>query len=207
MTFEELTQWFLGLEKIKALASFPTLQICLNRFNEAHGQIIVGRIKLADLENYQAKRRAEDLADKTIDDQIGAVKNMINRAFDNDLVDGDTLKTFKKIKKLLKRNANARKRILSQDEFTRLMEFLPLHSKWIVMTGFYTGMRISEILKLTWDKISLKDRLIRLSAKDTKDKEARDIPICDQVYDLFNRIPRPIQGGMSFILEIRPGDQ
>src|SRR4030043_51766 len=34
MTFNELTEWYLSLEKVKALPYYPTIRICLDRFNE-----------------------------------------------------------------------------------------------------------------------------------------------------------------------------
>ena len=45
--------------------------------------------------------------------RLARLGRMINKAFDNDLVSGDTLKAFKKVKKLLKRNSNARKKIIT----------------------------------------------------------------------------------------------
>jgi len=72
--------------------------------------VVVSQIKPAALENLQAKRKVEGKADATIDQEIGAARTVINKAFDNDLVGGDTLKVFKKVKKLLKRNSNARKK-------------------------------------------------------------------------------------------------
>jgi len=120
MTFNELTEWFLGLEKVKFLAYYPTLQICLKKFNSEFGNVIVNRIKAADLENFQAKRKAAGLADSTIDQEVGAARTMIYKAFDNDLVGGDPLKVFKRVKKVLKRNANARDRVLSYNEDRRL---------------------------------------------------------------------------------------
>jgi len=130
--------------------------------------MVISQIKAADLENYQATRKAQGKADHTIDEEIGTAKTIINKAFDNDLVSGDTLKAFKRVKKMLKRNSNARKRILSLVEFNQLMEHLPMHTKWILATGFYTGMRSGEVVSLTWAKVSLKERIIQLEAKDTK---------------------------------------
>jgi integrase len=199
MTFQELTDWYLGLEKVKALAYYPTLSICLNNFNSVFGSMPVSQIKPMDLENYQAKRKAEGRADHTIDQQIGAAKAMINKAFDNDIVSGDTLRTFKKVKKVGKRNANARKKILSFDQFKKLMECLPIHTKWILATGFFTGMRSREITSLTWDRVSLKDRTIQLDAKHTKDKEPRSIPICDDLYGILKGIPRAIHDDHVFL--------
>ena len=199
MTFSELTKWYLDLEKVKTLAYYPTLKICLDRVNEEFGTRIVSDIKPADLENYQARRKRQGKSDQTIDQEIGAAKTMINKAFDNDLVGGETLKAFKRVRKMLKRNSNARKKILSPSQFNQLMEYLPLHTKWILATGFYTGMRSREVLSLTWDKVSLKDRTIQLEAKDTKNREARLIPICDGLNEVLKGIPGAIHDDHVFL--------
>ncbi|MFC1878133.1 tyrosine-type recombinase/integrase [Thermodesulfobacteriota bacterium] len=59
------------------------------------------------------------------------------------------------------------------------------HLKPIITCGYYTGMRRGEILSLTWDKVNLEKRFIHLDAKITKDKEARDVPICNELYNIL----------------------
>ncbi len=81
----------------------------------------------------------------------------------------------------------------SLDEFKAFMKNSEGHTKAIVATGYYTGMRKGEILKLTWDKVDLGNRMIRLEALDTKDKEARNIPICDELYNILVSLPNRIQ--------------
>jgi hypothetical protein len=71
MSFYELTEWYLDLEKVKRLAYYSILKINLNSFNSSFGNVIVNKIKPVDLENYQAKRKAEGLSDSYIDSQIG----------------------------------------------------------------------------------------------------------------------------------------
>jgi len=190
MTFNELTGWYLDLEKVKALSSYWRIQIALQKFNAEFGDFVVSQIKPVDLENYQAKQKARGKADSTVDQEIGAAKTMIIKAFDNDLVGGDTLKTFKRVRRLLKPNGNARDKILTPDQFHLLMGHLPSHIKQVMATGFYTGMRQGEILNLTWDKVDLRNRIIRLEAGDTKDREARNIPIMDQLYAILIETPR-----------------
>jgi len=129
---------------------------------------------------------------------------MINKAFDNDIVGGDTLRVFKKVKKLLKRNANARNKILTLDQFGKLMQKLPHHTRTILATAFYTGMRKGEILSLTWDKVDLKTRSIQLETQDTKDREPRRIPICDELYRVLKDIPRAIHDRHVFLYKGRP---
>jgi integrase len=204
MTFQELSDWYLGLEKVKAMAYFPTLQVYLKKFNAEFGNVIVNRIKAADLENLQARRKAEGMADSTVDQEIAAARVVINKGFDNDLVGGDTLKAFKKVKKLLKRNANARDKIITPDQLQALLDSAPSHLLAILAAGFYTGMRKGEILDLIWPKVDMKNRVIRLEAEDTKDRESRTIPICQERFDLLRTIPKAVHDDHVFLYKGQP---
>ncbi len=204
ISFRELTTWYLDLDRIKGLRYFPSLKIYLEQFNEIMGDVVIGDIKPHHIESYQEKKKAQGKALHTIDLQIGAVKSMINKAFDNDKVDGDIQRVFTKIPKLMKRNGNARKRILSMEEFKTLYQYLPLHAKWVLGIGFYSGMRKNEILSLSWDKVIMAEREIRLEAKDTKDKEPRTIPICDELYDILMSIPRAIHDNHVILYHGKP---
>jgi integrase len=72
------------------------------------------------------------------------------------------------------------------------------------MVGYYTGMRSGEILSLTWNKVDLKARCIYLIASDTKDKEPRAIPICNDLYQTVHTIPRAIHDTHVFLYRGRP---
>jgi len=204
MTFSELTKWYLGFESVKAKAYYKTLNINLSSFNEKFGNTKVKDIKKSDLENYQAIRKRDGLSDSYIDQQIGAARSVIYRAFDDDLISIDNVRIFKKVKDLLKKNSNARKRVLSSEEFKKLMNALPAHTKAIVAMGYYTGMRKGEIVNLTWDKVHLKKRIIKLTAQDTKDREAREIPICDALYKILKAIPEDIRDNHVFLFKGKP---
>ncbi len=176
LTFSELTKWFLKQSKVKALKSSWRYKYALDRFNEKFGDRKIGSIKPGDLEDYQTERKIQGIADATVDQELGAARTAIKKAFENDLLSGEPLKVFQKVKKLLKPKANKRDRIIEPDEFRALVAASSLHLKPIIATAYYTGMRKSEILNLTWDKVRLNERLIKLDATDTKDKEAREIP-------------------------------
>jgi integrase len=196
LTFNELQNWYLGLDRTKALAYFKSgsIEDLLNRFTSVFGGLLANQLTAVDIENLQARLRAEHLSDSYIDQIIGAARTMVNMAFNSDLVAGDALKSFRKKKKLLRRNANARKRVLSPVEFDRLMAALSKsnrssHLKAIVAAAHYTGMRRGEILGLTWDRVDLKKRVIRLEATDTKDREARTVPICRELLAVLMALP------------------
>ena len=190
MTFNELTEWYVNLEKVKALSSFWRVELCLKKFNLVFGNTIVSRIKPTDLENYQMRRKNQGKADATIDQEIGTTKTMIIKAFDNGIVSGDTLRTFKVVKRLLKKGTDVRDRILTRDEFDRICEHSIKHIRDILSMAYHTGMRRGEILNLTWKKVDMKTRFINLEATDTKDKEKRSIPICNELHEILKSIPR-----------------
>jgi len=193
MTFSDLSDWYVKLESVKALASFNTITISLEKFNKVFGDMIVSNISPIDLENYQQKRLKEGMATATIDHEIEKPRTMVNKAYANGKISDETVKTFKKVKKLTKRGSDIRDRILSPDEFEKLMEHAEGHLKPVVACGYYTGMRSGEIFGLTWDRVDLGARMIKLRAKDTKDREARNVPICDELYQILKALPSRIQ--------------
>lgn len=81
-TFRQLTDgWYLQLEERKSLKSYREMTNHLSKFNEEFGEKIVGKIKLTDLEEYQAKRKKAGIADATVDQELSLVKTMITKAF------------------------------------------------------------------------------------------------------------------------------
>ncbi|MGO9370835.1 MAG: tyrosine-type recombinase/integrase [Syntrophobacteraceae bacterium] len=198
MTFEKLSDWYLKLEKIKGTKYYKTLQINFKNFNADFGEMLISQLKPIDLENYQAKRKKAGKSDSYTDQDIGAARAMVNKAFENDMIGGEVVKVFRRVKRLLKANANARERILSLDEFSRLAEKLPTVTRAIFITGFYTGMRRGEIFSLTWDKVDLRAKFIRLEAADTKDKEPRLIPISPVLVPVLKALPRALHDQRVF---------
>ena len=204
MTFSKLTEWYLKLEKVQSLSSFSIIEIYLRKFNKDLGDTIVGKVQPEDLENLVQKRKKAGAADGTIDQEIGKVKSMIFKAFDNNKVGGDTIKKFRKIKKLDKGNASARTRVISRVEFDGMLKDAPLHLRHILMMAYHTGMRKGEILPLTWDKVDLKKRFIYLEAADTKDKEKRSIPISDELLATLEAVPKAIHDNHVFLFKGKP---
>ena len=208
MTFNQMTEWYLKQEPVKRLASYDIIEMKLKNFNTVYGDMIVADIKKVDLQNFIIKRQNEGKKVSTIDQDIGKVKSMISMCFENDMVSGRTLKVFRSIKKQTKKFDDVRDRILSPDEFEFLMKHATGHTKDIIATGYYSGMWKGEILNLLWSRVKLDKRLIQLEPGDTKDREARDIPICDELYKILLNMPNRIQkaddDGHVFLYKRKP---
>ena len=204
ITFNELTKWYLKLEKVKALASYETMQYRFAKFNDVFGDTVINDIKLSDLENYQARRLKAGMAPATVDHEIKKMKTAVIKAFDDGLIGGEALRIFKRCKPTLKKGSDVRTRILSKDEFEGIMDNLPHYVKPVFAMGYYAGMRRGEILGVTWDKVSLKERVIRLEATDTKDREPRTIPICKKLYEQLKDIPKALHDNHVFLYKGAP---
>jgi integrase len=204
MTFKELSEWYLKQEKVKALKSYCRIVCAVDNFNKALGHMVVKRITSVDLENYQAARKRQGKADATVDQEIGAAKVVINKAFENDLVSGKVLRTFKSVGKMLKPRANKRDRVLSGEEALSFAEKCPTHIRPVFLTAYWTGMRKGEILNLTWDKIDMKEKLIRLAGDDTKSGRSRTIPISQGLLEVLKTIPRAIHDPHVFLFRGKP---
>jgi integrase len=85
----------------------------------------------------------------------------------------------------LERENNTRDRVLTCEEFDRLMDVSPIHLKPILLTAYHTGMRKTEILNLTWERVDLRAGVIRLRPQDTKTQERRIIPLTKELSEML----------------------
>jgi integrase len=193
-TFNQLAEWFTGQKKIKALSYFVSIQAHLKLFNAELGDRLTNSLTPSDLENLQVELKGAGYAPSYIDQTIDTARYMVTKAFDNDQIGGDCLKPFRKVAAVLKRGANARKRILTMAEYTRLQAACPAHLQCVVALGFWTGMRVGEILPLTWEKVDLPARMIRLHSTDTKEAMSKTVPIPKRVRDMLLTLPHRGKG-------------
>lgn len=207
MTFSQLTEWFIPFEQDRVTAGEITAnylkvkEINLNTFNATFGDTVVNNIQSQDLNHYKAIRKSAGKSDSYVDQEIGAAKSMINTAFENKKVGGDTVMVFRSCKKLLKKGSNRRDTVLTYAQYKSLYAAVPEHLKAIVATAFWTGMRRGEILKLTWDKVDLVNRMIRLRPEDTKERSSKNVPISKTLRTILMQVPG--RGGNGYVFRYK----
>jgi integrase len=204
MTFTELSKWYLNLKSTKALASCNRIEQALTAFNATFGNRIVASLKPVDLEDYQQKRLEEGRAPATVDMETRIAKTVVTKAFDNDIVDGRTLKVFRKIKRQLKKAANARKQTLAIDQYLKLIEAAPPHLKALLTVAYSTGMRLGELRALKWSYIDRDKSVIRLPADLTKEAKAKVIPMNHHVLETLSTLPRAIHHDFVLTFKNQP---
>jgi integrase len=189
LTFSQLVQWFLELPVVRQNKTIKHIERACRDLEKVFGPVLVREIKPAMVEKYQHQRLQEPTwygkprSQANVNRTIAVMKRMFNLAIREELAEKNPCWKVK----MLPEN-NARDRILSPWELERLLIHLPRHAAMIVHFAYLTGMRAGEIFQLSWDKVDLTNRVIRLEAKDTKTAEPRVVFLCDQAYDILREV-------------------
>jgi integrase len=84
---------------------------------------------------------------------------------------------------------NIRGRVLTAEEFQRIVGASLDCLKPILHCTYHTGMWRGEILELTWDRVDLKAGFIRLKDTNTKTDAARSLPIGRELAEVLRQLP------------------
>ncbi len=85
---------------------------------------------------------------------------------------------------------NERDRVLSEDEWQRLIEVAAPHIKPVLILVYHLGMRLGEILRLTWNRVDLERGFIRLAAWETKSGKPRLVPMTPGVQEILRALSK-----------------
>ena len=77
----------------------------------------------------------------------------------------------------LLREPTIRVAFLTESQIERLLDEAPDHMRPMIVFALETGTRMSEMLGLTWDQVSLTERKAWLHADQTKARRARAVPL------------------------------
>jgi integrase len=131
----------------------------------------------------------------TVNREVACLKAIFNKAIANDKAERSPFHGKKG--KMLKEN-NERDRLLTPEEYFRLLAHCGPQIKPIVKVAYYTGIRQGEILFLTWGQVDLKEGFIHLRPEDTKTHEARSVPLSQELIEIFQAMHRGLPGVRVF---------
>jgi integrase len=199
--FKDLAAWYLDLPEVKVKRSYDRDQLTMKKLIPFFGDRLLKDINPALVEAYRQKRLSEPSGrtpqfltkPATVNREVACLKTMFSKAMKNGKAERNPALGVK----LLKEN-NERDRILSPEEYARLLAHCPAHLKPIVKLAYHTGMRQGEILNLTWGQADLKEGFIRLRPEDTKTNEGRLVPLNYELMEMFRAMPRGLPGVQVF---------
>lgn len=201
ITFRQFAQRYLKIKEGEKRKSIKHIQQLINKCVEYFGDRPLKSIKKMDVQDFivwlrnQKTHSGKPPSDSTINRYLAQLKNLLNEAVDNDLIDKSPAQKIK----FFDERKFARDKVITAEDFSRLVDAAAAHLKVILLVAYYTGMRLGEILGLTWDKVDLQEKMIYLNAEDTKTNEAREVPINDFLYDVFLKLKTGMQDGCPHV--------
>lgn len=83
-------------------------------------------------------------------------------------------------------DSNHRERVISDEEIEIMIKGLDSVVSDVFLFALETGMRQSEICELTWDRVYIAKRFVRLTS--TKNGRLRDVPLSSVAIDILTKI-------------------
>ena len=153
---------------------------------------IAGQKPLKDLSEFDVRRIVKKLLDdektpRTAQYVMATIRQIWNRARREKLVSGDTPTRNVKLPKF----DNRRQRFLSHDEADKLLSALKAKDETIyqmALLSLHTGMRASEIFKLTWGCVDPERGIITIL--DAKSGKGRAAFMTNEIKKMFNDLER-----------------
>jgi integrase len=156
-------------------AAEPTVR---NRLIPFFGDFKANDLSTAIVDRYKEERLAHGAANATINRELAMLRRAFNLGMRATPPKVTRVPYFASLKE-----DNIRKGFFEHDEFLKVREHLPEEIQPLLTFAYYTGCRKSEILSLRWEQVDLERGIARLEVGETKNGEARVIPLVPELRD------------------------
>lgn len=176
--FDELAGDFITDYRINKRKSLDKAERCVKHLKEAFGGMKVTQITTATIKAYIEKRMELGFSNASINRELSALKRMLHLG---------ARCTPPKVGQItfipMLKESNVRKGFFEHEQFLAVRSALPEELRPIVTFAYHSGWRKSEILNLTWDKVDLKQGIMRLDPGETKNDEARTLYMDEELWE------------------------
>ena len=161
-----------------------TLKRFLDYF-ETRKEVNVAEVTRADIEQFRDELAAR-LSPKTVNHNVKVLRMLFRDGRERSLIVDDPTEFVKtvKAKKAVER------RPFTIEEIKKVIEHCDDEWRSIVLFGLYTGQRLGDIVKLTWECVDLKKRVLRLTTSKTD--RFLNVPLHQDLVSLLEKLPAPI---------------
>lgn len=181
-----------GKYTVNALLDDLVLNLKINRRSEwgrlvvdAHlrpyfGGLRADQVTTTVLQQYVAKRQAEGRANATINRELAGLKRALRLGREATPAKVARVPAFPRLAE-----APPRKGFFEFGDYEAMLAALPEELKPVLVFAYHTGCRRGEILRMQWPQVDLAERVVRLEPGTTKNREARTIPLVEDLWQVL----------------------
>jgi site-specific recombinase XerD len=149
-TFAEMMERY-ETEHVPKLASQRAIRGYLRRLRPVFGHLTLAEITPQRIVAYKQQRYRDGVAPATINRELATMKHAFNLA----IREWEWCRENPVSRVSMEKEASPRDRWLTREEEARLLEASPPWLNELVLFGLHTGMRLGEMLALTWRGVDL----------------------------------------------------
>jgi integrase len=193
--FSEYAKALLGSPDWKKKSSLERDEISLSHLARELKGMRLDEITPAVARRYMAQRKADGMADATINLELTFLKSVLYRAEEEGAITKNLI-AGRKVKKIKLDNGREEAILelgLTDDDLRRLVDCAADYLKPILRLALTAGPRLGEILRAEWTHFNPTLRTLRVPSKNAKSKKARTLPIDPELAAEIDSMPRTCQ--------------
>ena len=181
VTFNELAEDLLQDYRLNGRKSLVTAEYSVETLRKFFGGTMRARdIGTTEIRDFIEERLEAEVSNSTINRELRALNRMFTLAAEHEPPKIDKAPKIRKLK-----DAPPRQGFFEHGEYLKLLGALPSYLKPVLTFGYKTGWRKGEILNLTWDRVNLKEGIVRLEPSQTKNSQARIVVVDEELKGLL----------------------
>lgn len=186
----DLSNWYMTLPSIQQQKIYPRKITLAANLLKYFGNKAVNRVEADDQERYRIHRKDQGVMDGTVDLEIQLLSAMYHLAKKRKKINTEAMPG-----EFVKKGYSNPRRIVTEIEFEKLLNHAGPDFKDVLICGYESAMRSSEICQITAGQVHLDIRhisgavldYIDLGIFDTKTGARRNIPISARLKEILER--------------------
>jgi integrase len=187
---KDLCNWYMTIPSIQQQKIFPRKISLAAHLLRYFGNKAVNRVEADHQEKYRTYRKEQGAMDGTVDLEIELLSAMYHLALKRKKINADSMPG-----EFVQVNQTNPRRIITDSEFEQILTYAEPDFKDVLICGYESAMRSSEICKVTAGQVHLDIHhisgtilnYIDLGAFDTKTGARRNIPIGERLKEVLER--------------------
>jgi integrase len=159
---------------IKASTRYIWEKVIEKSIRPFFGALKASRLSTDQMDAYRKKRKSAGRADSTINRELSILRTAFHNARKRTPPKVNVVPYFPMIQE-----TTVRKGFLTDEQYGTLLKELPEELRALFVCGYVTGMRRGELTGIQWEQVDFDSGLITLEKGETKNDDARSVPIVD----------------------------